>query len=116
VFLYSFFKVSFYAAMICKFICLGIGMISELNEYLAAISRWSAEKGLLLYPRNLQAILISNSAVGMVLLSFFLGTEEIPWCDAVNDLWWSSMVVFVLIVRLRRCVRGFMPYCKHCVC
>jgi hypothetical protein len=46
----------------------------------------SAENGLLLNPRNSQAILISNSAVGMVLPSLFLSTEEIPWCDAVTDL------------------------------
>jgi hypothetical protein len=33
----------------------------------------------------------------MVLPSFFLGTKEIPWCDAWE---WSSMVVFVLIVKV----------------
>jgi hypothetical protein len=32
-----------------------------------------------------QAILISKSTVGMVLF-LFLGTDEIPWCDAVTDL------------------------------
>jgi hypothetical protein len=41
---------------------------------------------LLLKPRKSKAILILNSAVGMVLPSLFLGTEEIPWCDAVTDL------------------------------
>jgi hypothetical protein len=61
-------------------------MFSALNEDLAAISRWSAENRLLLNPRKSQAILISNYAVGMVLPSLFLGTEEIPWCDAVTDL------------------------------
>jgi hypothetical protein len=61
-------------------------MISALNENLAAIYRWSAENGLLLKPCKSQAILISNSAVGMVLPSLFLGTEEIPWCDTVTDL------------------------------
>jgi hypothetical protein len=48
-------------------------MISPLNEDLAAISRWSAENGLLLNPRKSQAILISSFAVGMVLPSLFLG-------------------------------------------
>jgi hypothetical protein len=43
-------------------------MISALNEDLTAISRWSAEYGLLL---KSQAILISNFAVGMVLSSWF---------------------------------------------
>jgi hypothetical protein len=62
------------------------GMISALNEDLAAISRWLAENGLLLYPRKLQAILISNSAMGMVLPSLFLGTKEFPWCDTFTDL------------------------------
>jgi hypothetical protein len=64
------------------------GKISALNEDLAAIYRWSAENGLLLLlnPCKLQAILISNSAVGMVLSSLFLGTEQIPWCDAITDL------------------------------
>jgi hypothetical protein len=61
-------------------------MISALNEDLAAIYRWSAEKGLLLNLHKLQTILISNSAEGMVLPSLFLGTDEIPWCDAVTDL------------------------------
>jgi hypothetical protein len=61
-------------------------MISALNEVLAAISRWSAENGLLLNPRKSQAILISSFAVGIVLPCLFLGTEEIPWCDAVTDL------------------------------
>jgi hypothetical protein len=61
-------------------------MISALNEDLAAISHWLAENGLVLNPRKSQAILISNSAVSMVLPSLFLGTEEIPWCDAVTDL------------------------------
>jgi hypothetical protein len=46
-------------------------MISALNEDLAAISRWSAENGFLLDPRKLQAILISNSAMGVVLSSLF---------------------------------------------
>jgi hypothetical protein len=41
---------------------------------------------LLLSPRKSQAILISDSAVGMVLPSLFLGTEETPWCDAVTEL------------------------------
>jgi uncharacterized protein YfcZ (UPF0381/DUF406 family) len=31
-------------------------------------------------------ILISNSAVAMVLPKLFLDTEEIPWCDAVTNL------------------------------
>jgi hypothetical protein len=48
------------------------------------LSRWSAENGLLLNLRK--AILILNSAVGMVLSSLLLGTEEMPWCDAVNAL------------------------------
>jgi hypothetical protein len=61
------------------------GMISALNEDLAAISRWSAENGLLLNPRKSQTILISNSAMSMVLPSLFLGTENIPWSDAVPD-------------------------------
>jgi hypothetical protein len=52
---------------------------------LDAISRWSAEKKLLLNLRKLQAILILNSAVGMVLPSLFLSMEEIPWYDAVTD-------------------------------
>jgi hypothetical protein len=51
-------------------------MISALNEDLAAISRWSAENGLLLNPRKSQAILISNSA------------EEITWCDTV--IYWPG--------------------------
>jgi hypothetical protein len=77
--------------MFCRFICLRIvkdldEMISVLNEDLATISRWSAENGLLLNPRKSQAILISNSAMGMVLPSLFLGTEKIPWRDAVTDL------------------------------
>jgi hypothetical protein len=50
------------------------------------ISRWSAKNVLLLNSRKSQAILISNSAVGMMLPSLFLGTEDIPWCDAVTDL------------------------------
>jgi hypothetical protein len=33
-----------------------------------------------------QAILISNSDVGLVLPHLFLGTEKIPWCDDVTDL------------------------------
>jgi hypothetical protein len=41
---------------------------------------------LLLNPNKSQAILISTSAVVMVLPSLFLGTEEIPWCDAVTVL------------------------------
>jgi hypothetical protein len=61
-------------------------MISALNEDLGAISRWLAANGLLFNPRRSQAILISNSDVGMILPSLFLGTEEIPWCDAVTDL------------------------------
>jgi hypothetical protein len=66
-------------------------MISALNEDLAAISRWSAENGLLLKPRKLhanvlQAIPILNSVVGMILPSLFLGTEEIPWCESATDL------------------------------
>jgi hypothetical protein len=61
-------------------------MISAHSEDLAAISQWSAENGLLLNPLKLQAILISSSAVGMVLPSLFLGTEEITWCDSVTDL------------------------------
>jgi hypothetical protein len=61
-------------------------MISAHSEDLAAISQWSAKNGWLLNPRKLQAILISNSAVGMVLPSLFLGTEEITWCDSVTDL------------------------------
>jgi hypothetical protein len=51
---------------------------------MAAISRWSAENGLLLNLRKV--ILILNSAVGMVLSSLLLGTEEMPWFDAVNAL------------------------------
>jgi hypothetical protein len=75
---------------------------------ISTIYRWSAENRLLLNPCKSQAILISNSVVGMVLVSLFLGTEEIP-CDL---LWgWSSMVVFLLIVKLRRCVLGFLPHC-----
>jgi hypothetical protein len=61
-------------------------MASVLNEDLAAISRWSDVNEFLLNPRKSQAILISNSDVAMVLPSLFLGTEEIPWCDAVTDL------------------------------
>jgi hypothetical protein len=61
-------------------------MIFALNEDLAAIFQWSAENGLLLNPRKSQVILISSSAVGMVMPSLFLDTEEIPWCDAVTDL------------------------------
>jgi hypothetical protein len=49
-------------------------MISVLNEDLVAISRWSAENGLLLNPHKSQAILISISAMGMVLPSLFLGS------------------------------------------
>jgi hypothetical protein len=41
-------------------------MIPAFNVDLAAIYRWSAENGLLLNPRKSQAILISNSAVGMM--------------------------------------------------
>jgi hypothetical protein len=52
------------------------GMISALNKDLA-------ENGFLLNPRKLHAIIISNSAMGVVLPSLFL---EIPWCDAVTDL------------------------------
>jgi hypothetical protein len=48
-------------------------MISALNEDLAAISQWSAENELLLNPHKSMAILILNSAVGMVLHSFGLG-------------------------------------------
>jgi hypothetical protein len=48
------------------------GMISAFNEDLGAISRWSDENGLLFNHRKIQAILISNSAVGMVLPSLFL--------------------------------------------
>jgi hypothetical protein len=59
--------------MICRFICLGIESIFALNEDLAAISRWLAANGFLLNPRK-------------VLPSMFLGTKEIPWCDAVTDL------------------------------
>jgi hypothetical protein len=55
------------------------GMISALNKDLAAISRWSVENGLLLNPRKSLAILISNSAEGMVLLGLCLSTEEM-WC------------------------------------
>jgi hypothetical protein len=77
--------------MICRFICLGIvkdldEMISALNEDFAAISRCLTENGLLLNPRKSQATLISNSAVGMVLPTLFLGTDEIPWCGAVTDM------------------------------
>jgi hypothetical protein len=66
--------------MICEFICLGIGriwmgwMISALNEDLDTIFRWSAENELLLNLCKSQ----SNSVV--------------------KD--WSSMVVFVLIVKV----------------
>jgi hypothetical protein len=89
-FLYSFFKVSF----LCDDLQIYLSrdrkdldeIISVLNEDLAAISPWSAENGLLLNPRKSQAILISNSAVGMVLPSLFLGMEETTWCDAVTDL------------------------------
>jgi hypothetical protein len=52
-------------------------MIFAINEDLAAISRWSADNGLLLNPRKSQAFFISNSAVGMVLHIGFLGTEEL---------------------------------------
>jgi hypothetical protein len=48
-----------------------------------------------------------------VLSSLLLGTEEIPWCDAVTDL---GVVIDILIVRLQRCVQGFMPHCTDCVC
>jgi hypothetical protein len=51
-------------------------MISALNKDLDAISRWSVENGLLLNPRKSLAILISNSAEGMVLPGLCLGTEE----------------------------------------
>jgi hypothetical protein len=61
-------------------------MIFPFNEDLPVISRWSAENGLLLSLRKLQAILISNSAVDMMLSSLFFGMEEIPWCVAVTDL------------------------------
>jgi hypothetical protein len=61
-------------------------MISALNVDSAAMSRWLAQNRLLLNPRKSRAVLISNSAVGMVLPSMFLGTEEIPWCDAATDL------------------------------
>jgi hypothetical protein len=37
-------------------------------------------------PRKSQAILISNSNVGMALPCLFLSAEEIPWCDVVTDL------------------------------
>jgi hypothetical protein len=53
-------------------------MMSALNEDWAAISRFSAENGLFLNHRKSQAILILNYAVGMVLPSLFLGTQEIP--------------------------------------
>jgi hypothetical protein len=50
------------------------GIVFALNEDLVAITRWAAEKGLLLNPRKSQEILISNSAVSMVLPnSLFLG-------------------------------------------
>jgi hypothetical protein len=42
--------------------------------------------GCYLTPRKSQVTLISNSAVDMVLPSLFLGTEEIPWCDAITEL------------------------------
>jgi hypothetical protein len=92
-------------------------MISALNEDLAAISRFdSAENGLLLDPRNSQAILISNSAVGMVLSSLFLSTEEIPWCDAVTDL----VVIIDGCLRFDRqvtkvCSRVCATYRRDCV-
>jgi hypothetical protein len=47
-------------------------MISALNEDLTAIYRWSAENGLFLNPRKSQAILISNSAEGMVVPNFMV--------------------------------------------
>jgi hypothetical protein len=91
-------------------------MISALNEDLAAIYRWSAENGLLLNPRKSQVILISNSAEGMALSSLFLGTEEIPWCDAVTDFGVVIDGRLRFDCQLRRCVRGFMPRCTGCVC
>jgi hypothetical protein len=95
-------------------------IISALNEDLAAISRWSAENGLLLLfnPCKLQAILISNSAVGMVLLGLFLGTEEILWCDAVTDL---GVVIDGHLCFDRQvtkmCSRVYATlHCTYCVC
>jgi hypothetical protein len=61
-------------------------IISALNDDLASIYRWAAENGLLLNSRKSQAILISNSNVGMALPCLFLGAEQIPWCDVVTDL------------------------------
>jgi hypothetical protein len=91
-------------------------MISALNEDLAAISRWSTENQLLLSLCKLQAILISNSAGGMVLSSFFLGTKKIPWYDAVTDL---EVVIDGRLRfdrrKLRWCFRRFMPYYTECV-
>jgi hypothetical protein len=62
------------------------GIISVLNDDLASFFRWAAENILSLKPRKSQAILISNSNVGLVMPHLFLGTEKIPWCDVVTDL------------------------------
>jgi hypothetical protein len=68
-------------------------------------------------PRKSRAILISNSAVGMMLPSLFLGTEEIPWYDAVTDL------ELVIDGRLRfdrqvtkECSRVYATHCTDCIC
>jgi hypothetical protein len=98
VFLYSFSKFHFYADDLQIYLSEDRKdldeMISTLNEDLAAISQWSADNGLLLSPRKSQAIVISNSAVGMVLPSLFLGIRRRFHGVMPLLTWgWLSMVV-----------------------
>jgi hypothetical protein len=54
---------------------------------LEAIHRWSIEKGLLLNPAKLQAILVSNSPPELPLPLLFLGDDiTLKWKDVVTDL------------------------------
>jgi hypothetical protein len=57
------------------------GIISALKDDLSSISRWAVENYLSLNPRKSQAILISNSNVGLVMPHLFMGTEKLQWCD-----------------------------------
>jgi hypothetical protein len=92
------------------------GIFSALNDDLALISRWVAENELSLNLRKFQALLISNSNVGLVMPHLFLGTEKIPWCDAVTDRGLSLMAALLSVVRLRGFVPKSMLRCVDCVC
>jgi hypothetical protein len=93
------------------------GIISALNDDLALISRWVAENELSLNLRKFQALLISNSNVGLVMPHLFLGTEKIPWCDAVTDLGVviDGHLTFGRQV-MRVCSKVYAARCIDCVC